>query len=200
MKKLLTTCAIAALMTSVPALAQEDTEQPETEAPAQEAPAEEAPADDGAAEEMPAPEGDTQPAPEGEGEAAPAAETVKPQQESQELLSSWVTGTQVMSTQMEPIGEIQDLLIDDESGEVTGAVLSVGGFLGIGSKAIAVDWAELNFDYDANEITIELTREEADAAHEYQFRDREVPPPPEPAVNNGGTGTGTGATTDPALQ
>ncbi|MGR3584658.1 MAG: PRC-barrel domain-containing protein, partial [Pseudooceanicola nanhaiensis] len=93
----------------------------------------------------------------------------------------------------ETIGDVNDVIFDGETGELTAAILSVGGFLGIGSKQIAVDWDQITIDNDANTLTSNLTREEAEAAPEYAFRDQEQPPAPAMDTGTGmGTSTGTG--------
>lgn len=124
---------------------------------------------------------------------APTPDQVITAQDSSELLGSWITGTTVKSTSGEDIGKIQDILVDKSNAKVTGVVLAVGGFLGVGAKAIAVDWKDLKIDYDANKITLDLTRKQADAAPAYKFRDQKQPPAPAPSGGTGGTGT-TGGT------
>ena len=68
-------------------------------------------------------------------------------QGADELRGDWVIGATVMSTEGEEIGAIDDVILDAEEGNVTAAVLSVGGFLGLGAKSIAVDWSELQIDW-----------------------------------------------------
>ncbi|CAN5763324.1 hypothetical protein BH23PSE1_BH23PSE1_15890 [soil metagenome] len=99
-------------------------------------------------------------------------ETLITSQAPSELRGDWIIGTTVNSPQDETIGQVQDLIIDEEAGKVTAAVLSVGGFLGIGAKNIAVNWDELQIDFDGQEIVLNLTREEAEDAPEYEFRDQ----------------------------
>lgn len=48
--------------------------------------------------------------------------------------------TTVVSPEGEAIGNIEEILIDEDAGCISGVVLSVGGVLGFGSKSIAVDW------------------------------------------------------------
>lgn len=111
--------------------------------------------------------------------ATVTGETIVQQQAANELRVDWITGTSVRSRQDENIGSIADLIIDQETNTITAAILSVGGFLGIGAKQIAVRFDELEIDFDAREIHLDLTREEADAAPEYSFRDRtDAPAPP----------------------
>ncbi|KPQ16685.1 MAG: hypothetical protein HLUCCO18_07485 [Rhodobacteraceae bacterium HLUCCO18] len=123
-----------------------------------------------------------------------AQDVVMENQGADELRGDWVIGATVMSTEGEEIGAIDDVILDAEEGNVTAAVLSVGGFLGLGAKSIAVDWSELQIDWDGSEITLDLTREQAEDAPEYVFRDREYPPPPEPETTTGTGTTGTGTT------
>lgn len=173
----------------------EDTaQQAQTETETQEVEVEVVPADEAETEEA---EVETVPADETETETQEVdAEPIVREQAPNELRVDWITGTTVTSPDGETIGNVNDLIIDGETGEMTAAILSVGGFLGIGAKQIAVNWSELQIDYDANEISMNLTREQADAAPEYVFRDREQPPAPMPADTGGGTmGGGTGGGT-----
>jgi len=117
-------------------------------------------------------------------------------QGSDELRGDWIIGANITTPDDEPIGAIEDIIVDQEEGEVTAAIVSVGGFLGFGAKQIAVEWSRLSIDYDANVVELDITREEAEDAEEYAFRSRESEPVPEPATGTGtGTGTGMGTST-----
>jgi len=109
---------------------------------------------------------------------APDPDKVVQEQAANELRLDWVTGATVTSPDGETIGKVSDLIMDRDSGQMVAAVIGVGGFLGIGEKKIAVPWARLTVDYDANQITSDLSRAEADAAPEYVFREREAMPAP----------------------
>lgn len=136
-------------------------------------------------------------------EQAPANVIVESQERS-EVRGDWVLGARVYTPNQQVIGSIEDLILDLDGGNVNAAIVSVGGFLGFGSKEIAVDWSELEINYDANEVVLGITREQAEAAPEYSFRTREsrpVPqtstePAPDPLMGTGAgtTGTGTGGT------
>lgn len=125
-----------------------------------------------------------------------ADDVIVESQARSEVRGDWVLGARVTTPDGEIIGSIEDLILDEEDGSVNAAVVSVGGFLGFGGKEIAVDWSELRMDYDANEVTLGITREQAESAPEYTFRDRVYPPPPlpEPAAGTGVAGQGTGTT------
>ncbi|MBM9596384.1 PRC-barrel domain-containing protein [Roseitranquillus sediminis] len=137
---------------------------------------------------------------EAEGEAqlsAEAEQSISREQAPNELRVDWITGASVSSPDGENIGDVNDLILDRETGQLTAAVIGVGGFLGIGEKQIAVNWDDLQVDYDANEITSNLTREEADAAPEYVFRDQEDAPAAT-GMEGGGTAPLNGMAPAPA--
>ena len=56
------------------------------------------------------------------------------------LAASEVKGARVINFQNENIGDIDELLIESDTGQVRFAVLSVGGFLGLGNTKVAVPW------------------------------------------------------------
>jgi sporulation protein YlmC with PRC-barrel domain len=58
--------------------------------------------------------------------------------------TSKVIGLNVYNDQNQNVGSINDLLVD-KTGAVKGAVLSVGGFLGMGSRYIAIPYEKLKF-------------------------------------------------------
>lgn len=76
------------------------------------------------------------------------------------LSASTITGTNVENLQGDNIGQIHDLMIDLERGEISYAVLSHGGFLGIGKDYFAVPLQALKFsDRDENLIKIDVDKE-----------------------------------------
>jgi sporulation protein YlmC with PRC-barrel domain len=54
---------------------------------------------------------------------------------------STFTGADVKNPQGENLGDIKDVVIDRASGRITYAVVSFGGFLGLGEKLFAVPWS-----------------------------------------------------------
>jgi hypothetical protein len=81
-----------------------------------------------------------------------------------------VLGREVRSAADENMGRIVDVIVD-RSGTVRAAVIDFGGFLGVGSRKIVVDWNALHFGRVANKsdsITLELTKEQVTAAPEYK--------------------------------
>ena len=81
-----------------------------------------------------------------------------------------VLGRDVRSPTDEDMGRIVDIIVD-RTGTVRAAVIDFGGFLGVGSRKIVVDWNALHFGRipDKGEsITLELTKEQVIAAPEYK--------------------------------
>jgi hypothetical protein len=81
-----------------------------------------------------------------------------------------VLGRDVRSAANEDMGKIIDVIVD-RSGEVRAAVIDFGGFLGVGSRKIVVDWNALRFGRVADKtdsVTLELTKDQVKAAPEYK--------------------------------
>jgi hypothetical protein len=81
-----------------------------------------------------------------------------------------ILGREVRSAADENMGRIVDAIVD-RSGTVRAAVIDFGGFLGVGSRKIVVDWRALRFGAIANKsdsISLELTKEQVNKAPEYK--------------------------------
>lgn len=81
-----------------------------------------------------------------------------------------VLGRDVRSAADEDMGHIVDIIVD-RAGHVRAAVIDFGGFLGVGSRKIVVDWNALRFGKITNKkesITLELTKAQVAAAPEYK--------------------------------
>ena len=81
-----------------------------------------------------------------------------------------ILGRDVKSAAGENMGRIVDVIVD-RSGTVRAAAIDFGGFLGVGSRKIVVDWSALHFGQVTNKkesITLELTLEQVKAAPEYK--------------------------------
>jgi hypothetical protein len=81
-----------------------------------------------------------------------------------------ILGRDVRSPTNENMGRISDVIVD-RGGIVRAAVIDFGGFLGVGSRKIVVDWNALHFWNVADKtasISLELTRDQVKAAPEYK--------------------------------
>ena len=97
-----------------------------------------------------------------------------------------VLGREVTSSAGEHLGRIVQVLVN-QNGQVRAAVIDFGGFLGVGSRKVVVDWGALHFlrTDDREHITLDLTRDQIKAAPEYKDGKPVVvlgalsPPPPD---------------------
>src|SRR6478735_3505158 len=97
--------------------------------------------------------------------APPASVTVIAPREAHGVL-----GRDVRSPTDEDMGRIVDVIVD-RTGTVRAAVIDFGGFLGVGSRKIVVEWSALHFGRVNNKgdsITLELTKAQVAAAPEYK--------------------------------
>jgi hypothetical protein len=106
------------------------------------------------------------PAPAKTEQSAPPTVTILPNHEVEGIL-----GREVRSSSAdENMGRIVDVLVD-RSGQVRAAIIDFGGFLGVGSRKIAVDWAALRFPAPAKPeppVKLELNRDQVNAAPAYE--------------------------------
>lgn len=62
------------------------------------------------------------------------------------LSAATITGDEVCNRQQEKLGTLQDLMLDIGEGKIRYAVLSSGGFLGMGDRLFAIPWNALTLD------------------------------------------------------
>jgi sporulation protein YlmC with PRC-barrel domain len=70
-----------------------------------------------------------------------------------------VIDTNVYNPEGEKLGDVDDLMIDKISGRVAYAVLSFGGFLGVGDKKFPLPWSVLTYDRNQGGFVISLDKE-----------------------------------------
>mgnify|MGYP003677025395 CR=1 FL=1 len=72
--------------------------------------------------------------------------------------SDKVEGTEVHDRKDNKLGTIERLMIDKHSGKVAYAVMSFGGFLGIGERYHPLPWAVLDYDTRQNAYVVDLDK------------------------------------------
>lgn len=68
-------------------------------------------------------------------------------------------GEDVYNTQDEDLGDIKEIMIDMQQGNIVYAVLSFGGFLGMGEKLFAVPWKALALDTENKRFILDLSKD-----------------------------------------
>jgi len=72
--------------------------------------------------------------------------------------ASTLIGDRVRNKKDEELGEIKEIMLDMRTGEVSYAVLSYGGFLGMGDKLFAVPWDALTLDAKNEGFTLDVDK------------------------------------------
>jgi hypothetical protein len=80
------------------------------------------------------------------------------------IASDRIEGTAVRRANGERIGHIERLMIDKITGKVSYAVMSFGGFLGIGSNMLAVPWALLTYSRKLDAYQLDIADEDLQSA------------------------------------
>lgn len=111
-------------------------------------------------------------------------------QKPDQWLASKFKGTNVVGSDNQKIGDVSDILFD-KSGKVEAFVISVGGFLGVGSKEVAL--APSSFDVvpgqngSADQLKLAATKEQLKDAQNFARYE-----PPRPATTGSSSGMGGG--------
>lgn len=80
------------------------------------------------------------------------------------LSASTLAGDSVKNRAGEDLGEIKELMIDIVDGRVAYAVLSFGGFLGLGDKLFAIPWSALQVDTTRECFILDMDKERLEKA------------------------------------
>jgi len=86
--------------------------------------------------------------------------------------SDRVEGTKVYDPSDNHIGSIKRLMIDKISGKVAYAVMSFGGFLGIGEEEHAIPWNKLDYDPELGGFRTDITEQQLVGAPKF-YRERD---------------------------
>jgi PRC-barrel domain len=83
------------------------------------------------------------------------------------IAASQVNGTNVYNRASEKLGYVYDVIIDKHTGQVEYAIMSFGGFLGIGDSYHPLPWKALNYDPREGGFVVDITRERLEGAPYY---------------------------------
>lgn len=93
--------------------------------------------------------------------------TIESREQGNLIGSDKVEGTAVYGADNEKIGSIERVMIDKVSGKVSYAVLSFGGFLGIGDDHYPLPWQSLKYDTNLGGYRTGLTQKQLEGAPKY---------------------------------
>lgn len=78
--------------------------------------------------------------------------------------ASSMIGTDVVNMKDEDLGEIKEIVIDPSTGKVAYAVMSFGGFMGMGEKLFAIPFSAFEYNLAESEYTLNIPLERLKAA------------------------------------
>lgn len=95
------------------------------------------------------------------------------------MSGSALIGSKVKNANNDTVGSINDIYLDKD-GSVKMVIVSVGGFLGVGSKAVAVKWSDITYgkDGDSLKLTTNLNKEALTGMPDFTVTERRKPAPP----------------------
>ncbi len=82
-----------------------------------------------------------------------------------------VEGTSVYNLAGEKLGTVEDIMLDKVSGKAIYAVMSFGGFLGIGEKYHPLPWSTLQYDESRGGYVVNLDKRKLESAPTYAMDD-----------------------------
>jgi hypothetical protein len=83
------------------------------------------------------------------------------------IAASKVNGTSVYNRVGEKLGSIYDVMLNKQSGKAEYAVMSFGGFLGIGDRYHPLPWTVLNYDPAQGGYVVDIDRDRLEGAPSY---------------------------------
>ena len=87
------------------------------------------------------------------------------------IAASQVNGTNVYDLAGEKLGSVHDVILDKATGRAEYAILSFGGFLGIGDKYHPLPWNQLRYDKIQEGYVVDLDRNRLNGAPAYAASD-----------------------------
>jgi sporulation protein YlmC with PRC-barrel domain len=90
------------------------------------------------------------------------------------IAASQVNGTTVYNQGGEKLGSVYDVMLDKRSGNVEYAIMSFGGFLGIGDTYHPLPWKTLRYDQVQGGYVVNIDRRRLEGAPSYAANDAGV--------------------------
>lgn len=87
---------------------------------------------------------------------------------SRMISANKVEGTPVYNLQGEKLGEIKDVMIGKLDGKVSYAVMSFGGFMGIGNEYYPMPWDKLDYEESQGGYVVNMSKEQLENAPRYE--------------------------------
>jgi hypothetical protein len=100
-------------------------------------------------------------------ETQTGADPIGADETSSLIAASKVNGTSVYNRRGESLGSVYDVMVDKRSGQVAYAVMSFGGFLGMGKSYHPLPWQMLTYETSAGGYVVDLDKDRLEGAPTY---------------------------------
>ena len=119
-------------------------------------------------------------------------------QKADQLLASNLKGADVLGADDKKIGDVSDILFSKD-GKIEAYILSVGGFLGVGAKevALAPSSVQLTQDKDTWKLKVSMTKDQLAQAPNFEHYKAQRTTTGTSSSSTGASSSGTGAATAP---
>ena len=87
------------------------------------------------------------------------------------IASDKVEGTKVYDMNGDHVGSIERILVEKRGGKVSYAVLSFGGFLGMGHEHYPLPWSKLDYDESLGGYRVDINKDQLEGAPRYEDSD-----------------------------
>ena len=90
------------------------------------------------------------------------------------IAASQVTGTNVYNRAGDKLGDVYDVMLNKQTGQVEYAIMSFGGFLGIGDTYHPLPWKALNYSPREGGFVVDIDKQRLEGAPSYGANDTTV--------------------------
>ncbi len=100
--------------------------------------------------------------------------TTMTEQTQQVISANDVAGTAVYGSNKEKLGTVDTVMLGKRDGKIHHAILSVGGFFGMGDKLHSIPWSKLDYDTDLEGYKLNVTEDQLKGAPSFDKSDRSM--------------------------
>lgn len=87
--------------------------------------------------------------------------------------SKKLIGARVKGADGKDVGEIDQLLVNQDDGKISHVVIGKGGFAGIGETKLVLPWSDMKVRWEDDKAVVSVDAAALDRAHRYEVRDRD---------------------------
>jgi len=78
-------------------------------------------------------------------------------------------GQNIKNAAGDTVGEVKAVHVDS-AGKISNVIVSVGGFLGVGDREVAIKWSDISVTNDGKDVTTAMSKDALKAMPEYKYK------------------------------